>query len=200
MTAGQVAPSVVDARPLTVYTIHCSNCGTVHEGEFGPDWWTADLLPKLNLYIDGDGWHVNEDGMALSCQKCWDHGWCDVCNDEVHAWQPHEHLADGEMRHEPDACDNTRPSRDGPAAVTLADRAAAIKRLDATVPAGTVISCYTMCWPCQFGHHFDPPQAHTWMDDEDIHAATAGGRSTDPDENVCGCECAQPAPATPEEN
>lgn len=57
-----------------------------------------------------------------------------------------------------------------------------------------VIICYAKCWPCQFASHFDPPQAHTWMDDEDReHALSTGQITADMDlakERLCGCWCA----------
>lgn len=55
-----------------------------------------------------------------------------------------------------------------------------------------VIVCYARCWACQFGQHFDPPKAHTWMDEDD--AAHAGVTlPVDPNEpgRLCGCDCAK---------
>lgn len=57
-----------------------------------------------------------------------------------------------------------------------------------------VIICYAECWPCQFEQHYDPPQAHTWMDDDDRdHALATGQITAETDlktERLCGCRCA----------
>jgi hypothetical protein len=54
---------------------------------------------------------------------------------------------------------------------------------------GGMIICYSKCWPCQFGQHFDPPQWHTWADGDDIlHARNTG--QPDPSKSRCGCFCA----------
>jgi len=55
---------------------------------------------------------------------------------------------------------------------------------------GPAIVCYTKCWPCQFGQHFDPPEPHTWGDDEDFEHAKATGQ---PEPGNCGCWCAKAA-------
>ena len=52
-----------------------------------------------------------------------------------------------------------------------------------------IIICYTKCWSCISGFHFEPPGWHTWADDEDIeHAKNTTG--TDVTKQRCGCECA----------
>ena len=52
-----------------------------------------------------------------------------------------------------------------------------------------IIICYTKCWSCISGFHFEPPEWHTWADDEDIeHAKSTTG--TDVTKQRCGCECA----------
>ncbi|MFI7448146.1 hypothetical protein ACIBQX_11665 [Nonomuraea sp. NPDC049714] len=55
------------------------------------------------------------------------------------------------------------------------------------------IVCLTRCWACQFGQHFDPPQAHTWMDPEDAeHAGHPWPLPADvADANRCACRCAE---------
>lgn len=60
------------------------------------------------------------------------------------------------------------------------------------IAAGGAVVCYAKCWECQFGDHYDPPRAHTWMDDED--AAHAGVTlPVDPNlpGKLCGCSCAR---------
>lgn len=58
------------------------------------------------------------------------------------------------------------------------------------------IVCFTRCYACQFDYHFDPPQAHTWMDKED--AEHAGHPWPLPAEiaatNLCACPCAKETP------
>lgn len=51
------------------------------------------------------------------------------------------------------------------------------------------IVCYTKCWPCMFGEHFDPPEWHTWADADDVKHAKETGQD-DPREKRCGCPCA----------
>lgn len=60
----------------------------------------------------------------------------------------------------------------------------------------SVMVCYAKCWSCQSGDHFDPPQWHTWADQEDIDHAVASGLD-DPSKSRCGCWCAVVAQATP---
>lgn len=49
--------------------------------------------------------------------------------------------------------------------------------------------CLSKCWPCNSGEHFEPPQWHTWADEDDIeHAALTG--QEDPSHSRCGCWCA----------
>lgn len=52
-----------------------------------------------------------------------------------------------------------------------------------------MIICYARCWPCTAGQHYDPPQWHTWADDQDIAHATG---QADPRQSRCGCDCANP--------
>lgn len=66
----------------------------------------------------------------------------------------------------------------------------------------TVIVCYAKCWPCTAGQHFDPPQTHTWMDDDDHeHALGRGDITAETDlktDRRCGCWCAvEPSPVPP---
>ena len=59
---------------------------------------------------------------------------------------------------------------------------------------GRIQICYSRCWACQFGEHYDPPQWHTWADDEDVQHAAATGQP-DPRSSRCGCPCANsPSP------
>jgi hypothetical protein len=46
------------------------------------------------------------------------------------------------------------------------------------------IVCYTHCYPCRFDEHHEPPQWHTWADDEDIQHAKATGLP-DPTQSRC---------------
>ncbi len=48
------------------------------------------------------------------------------------------------------------------------------------------------CWPCMAAQHLDPPQPHTWMDDEDAAAAKVSWPMSDEDKakHPCACECA----------
>ncbi len=59
----------------------------------------------------------------------------------------------------------------------------------------TIMVCYARCWPCTFGEHYDPPKAHTWMDDEDYdHAVNAKQIEPGIDlvkEGPCSCACAK---------
>jgi hypothetical protein len=59
----------------------------------------------------------------------------------------------------------------------------------AAIKAGDAIVCYTKCWPCNFGDHYDPPQWHTWADSEDVEHAQNTGQP-DPRTSRCGCDCA----------
>jgi hypothetical protein len=53
----------------------------------------------------------------------------------------------------------------------------------------SVMLCFTKCYPCQFGEHFDPPKWHTWASDDDIEHAKATAQP-DPRFSKCGCYCA----------
>lgn len=55
----------------------------------------------------------------------------------------------------------------------------------------SVMLCLTKCWECLLGSHHDPPEWHTWADDEDIEHAAATGQP-DPSKSRCGCPCAVP--------
>ncbi len=58
--------------------------------------------------------------------------------------------------------------------------------------AGVAGVHYAKCWPCQLGpdsNHFNPPQWHTWADEEDVQHARAIGQP-DPSDKRCGCRCA----------
>lgn len=66
----------------------------------------------------------------------------------------------------------------------------------AAVENGTAIVCFAKCWPCQFGQCMDPPQWHTWADDEDTEHAAATGQP-DPTTSRCGCPCAVVDPTQP---
>jgi len=51
---------------------------------------------------------------------------------------------------------------------------------------------YARCEPCQFGHHFDPPEAHTWMGREDVEYKGLTWPLTVEQQaaNPCACRCA----------
>lgn len=53
-----------------------------------------------------------------------------------------------------------------------------------------VVVCHAMCWPCLAGQHYDPPEWHTWADEDDVTEAEATGRAN-PAEKRCGCHCAE---------
>lgn len=99
----------LDARPLTVYTIHCAHCRTVHrDDESGqPSWWSAESLARLDNYgLEEDNWHVDPTGLdpdlegrPLVCSNCWQVGWCEGCGNEIHAWQPREDLGTASHLH-----------------------------------------------------------------------------------------------------
>lgn len=69
--------------------------------------------------------------------------------------------------------------------------------LIAALNSGTasMIVCYTKCWACQFGDHFDEPTPHTWMDDKDAEHAGVSYPLSDEDaaKHNCGCYCAKAA-------
>lgn len=52
-----------------------------------------------------------------------------------------------------------------------------------------LIICYSTCWSCKFDCHFDPPQWHSWADEDDIEYAKTTGQA-DPSMQKCGCSCA----------
>jgi hypothetical protein len=96
----------LDKRPFTAHTLHCSECGNVHEGEHGPTWWNDEMIAKLSRYFGDDGWHEgmamadpDMDGRALVCPKCWEVTWCEGCNSAIHIWQPYEAGSDGTHWH-----------------------------------------------------------------------------------------------------
>lgn len=61
------------------------------------------------------------------------------------------------------------------------------------LPSLGAIVCYTKCWACMYGSHFDPPRPHPWADADDReHAANTG--QPEPTGN-CACQCAR----TPED-
>ena len=72
---------------------------------------------------------------------------------------------------------------------TPEEAATLLAALQGQAPA---IVCYSRCWPCQFGQHYDPPQPHTWADDEDRAHAKATGQH-EPTGN-CACHCAKQDP------
>lgn len=90
-------PDGLDARVIgPVFTVHCSHCGEPYEGEFGPQRYLPEFLPKLSDYeISESGWIVNLDGLhsdevgdrKLACPTCLEAGWCEVCDEPIRAWQ-----------------------------------------------------------------------------------------------------------------
>ena len=91
-------PAGLDARPTVRYTVHCSHCGKAAPGyeDETPCLWKADDLTRLGNYHLGEcGWKVNLDeadpefgGRMLACPDCWMAGWCETCDQPIHAWQP----------------------------------------------------------------------------------------------------------------
>lgn len=57
------------------------------------------------------------------------------------------------------------------------------------LPGIGAIVCYTKCWACQFGDHFDPPKPHPWADIDDIEHARNTGQAEPT--GVCACSCAK---------
>jgi hypothetical protein len=95
---GYVAPPEgLDARFVAVaLTAHCSHCGEPYEGEFGPMRFTPGDLHKIADYgLDDSGWIVNINGLydddigdrKLVCPNCLEAGWCEVCDEQIRAWQ-----------------------------------------------------------------------------------------------------------------
>lgn len=91
-------PRELITKRFDAYTVACNSCGDVLEGEFGPLWFTPEMLAHLGDHLfDDENWHVDiyhvDPGMggnALACAKCWQHGWCDACGNEIHAWQQND--------------------------------------------------------------------------------------------------------------
>lgn len=54
---------------------------------------------------------------------------------------------------------------------------------------GGIIICYSKCWSCKFGDHFEPPEWHSWADEDDIEHAKETGQA-DPSTSKCACACA----------
>jgi hypothetical protein len=97
-------PDGLDARVIApVFTVHCSHCGKPYEGEFGPVRFLAEELLKLSDYaLDESDWYVNLDGLysdeigdrKAACSTCLHAGWCEICDQEIRAWQHVTHAAD----------------------------------------------------------------------------------------------------------
>lgn len=69
------------------------------------------------------------------------------------------------------------------------DKEVETAELTAAMQNGNYIVCYTKCWGCMTGEHFDPERWHQWADGEDVeHAANTG--QPDPSGQRCGCYCA----------
>jgi hypothetical protein len=94
-------PWVLDFRPVTLYSVHCSHCANPYLNEHGtPALFTQEELNKLTDYpLTDDEWHINEDGRALSCPDCWSVGWCEECQEQIHAWEPKNSGRPGEDWH-----------------------------------------------------------------------------------------------------
>jgi hypothetical protein len=56
-----------------------------------------------------------------------------------------------------------------------------------------IIVCYTRCYSCMFGSHFEPKQAHSWMEQEDAeHAGHAWPLTPEVEAaNLCPCSCGE---------
>lgn len=81
------------------------------------------------------------------------------------------------------------------------ERSEEMRQVAEAIASGQVVVHYAKCWPCQVYPRqcYDPPQAHTWMDEDD--AAHAGVTlPVDPNEagRLCGCDCAKVSGGTPE--
>lgn len=65
---------------------------------------------------------------------------------------------------------------------------------DQPPPITGIIVCLTRCWACQFSEHYDPPERHTWMDQDDAqHAGHTWPLTPEVDAaNTCGCWCSVP--------
>lgn len=85
---GNAPPAGLDARPRVMYTIHCSVCGEVHEGEFGPSLWSAKNLSELSKFpLEDEDWELDLEGRPLVCPECHTAAWCEKCGDRIHAWE-----------------------------------------------------------------------------------------------------------------
>lgn len=106
----EAPPPGLDARFAKVaITVHCSHCGDPYEGDEGPMWFTPEQVRKLADYgLDDGGWIVNLNGLhddkvgdrKLVCPRCAECGWCDVCDEEIRAWQQVVNTADAGVMHE----------------------------------------------------------------------------------------------------
>lgn len=94
------ASATLDARPRTVYTIHCSICGDAHEGEFGPSLWSESDLSNLSHFpLEDEDWELNLEGRALVCPGCHTVAWCQKCRDRIHAWEEKADLEANQWQH-----------------------------------------------------------------------------------------------------
>lgn len=83
-------PAGIDARAVLRYTLHCSHCGEPYRD---PEFqslvtWSAEQLAEIGDYIgDDDGWVLDLDGRPVVCSSCETWAWCEICGEEIRAWQ-----------------------------------------------------------------------------------------------------------------
>ena len=109
--AGGDPPPSLDARPVVLWSVHCSHCGTPY---LDPDWdrpWVfrTEELAKLRDYcLEDYEWRVNRyPGHPLVCEDCSKDVVCDDCYEWIAKWEPRiGSEADGWF-HPVDGCPST---------------------------------------------------------------------------------------------
>jgi hypothetical protein len=111
--AGGDPPLLLDARPVVMWSIHCSECG---EPYLDPEYetvavWPVDTLDKLADYLgDGDGWRLDHSpGHPLVCQDCAEDVMCEDCQEWIGEWEPRRG-SESEGRRHVDGCPSTADS------------------------------------------------------------------------------------------
>jgi hypothetical protein len=112
--AGGDPPPLMDARPVLLWTVHCSECQEPYldfESE-QPVAFPVEHLAKLGEFIpnldedDTDGWRINRyPGRPLVCGECVRHEQCSACGLWMARWEEQAESEDG-PRHA-DGCPST---------------------------------------------------------------------------------------------
>jgi hypothetical protein len=95
-------PSRLQVTPMVAFLLHCSHCGTTAEGEFGEQWYPADVLNNPSSYAisEESGFEFDVDGRGAVCRKCFGERLCEECTDKIHAWTPYKvDRSDGTRAH-----------------------------------------------------------------------------------------------------